>query len=150
MGASVTTVSSRVRRLWRAGVVTGFVPLLNVQRLAEVGRSPHCVVCFIDPDGRSGRTVAEIARTLADQPRVCYVFEVRNGSQLVTLASTSSAEETAGLLRDLSHVQGVAAIRSEEITQVHKEWPNHPIPSRLASAAEAALEEPGIAAVPRG
>ena len=47
VGASVTTVSSRVRALERLGVLQGFVPLVSVQRLAAVGRSPHCVVLFV-------------------------------------------------------------------------------------------------------
>ncbi len=130
--ASVTTVSSRVNRLWRSGVVTGFVPLLSVQRLADAGRSPHCVVCFVETDPRSPRAIGEIARELAGHPRVCYVFEVGNGSRLVTLASTDSARETSSLLGELARVEGVGAVHSEEIKRVHKERPNHPIPSKLA------------------
>lgn len=141
VGASVTTVSSRVGRMWRWGVVTGFVPLLNVQRLAEAGRSPHCVVCFVDPDPRSHRSVAEIARELADHPRVCYVFEVGDGSRLVTLASTDSERETASMLQELGRVTGVGRVRTEEIRRVHKERPNHPIPSR-ATVRAGALPRP--------
>lgn len=117
--------------------MTGFVPLLNVQRLADAGRSPHCVVCFVRPEPHSARPVAEIAQALADHPRVCYVFEVGNGSELVTLASTDSARETAEMLQELARVDGVGEVRSEEIKRVHKERPNHPIPAKLAASVRA-------------
>lgn len=129
VGASVTTVSTRIDRLWRSGILTGFVPLLSARRLQEVGRPPHCVVCFIRPNGGGVRGLARVADAVAEHPRVCYVFEVMPGPQLIALASTRSEAESEALVSELSRLEGVSAVRTSPIRRVHKERPNHPIPA---------------------
>ena len=127
VGASVTTVSSRVRALERLGVLQGFVPLVSVQRLAALGRSPHCVVLYIVPRHGSRDGLEEIARSAAREPNVCYLFQTAGSLELMALASSVSARATDRLIRALSGIPGVARVRPISITRVHKERPGHPV-----------------------
>ncbi len=134
VGASVTTVSSRVRALERLGVLQGFVPLVSVQRLAAVGRSPHCVVLFVAPRDRTGEGVDEVARAVAEAPSVCYLFQMAGSSELMAFASTVSERATAQLVESLSKIPGVEGVRPIYIARVHKERPGHPVGEPTPSA----------------
>ncbi len=125
VGASVTTVSSRVRALEGLGVLQGFAPLISVQRLAAIGRSPECSVLYIAP--RDGVEVARIARSVAEEPLVCYLFQLHGSAELMALASASSAAELGRLVQSLRRVPGVASVRPIPILEVHKERPGHPV-----------------------
>jgi DNA-binding Lrp family transcriptional regulator len=127
VGASVTTVSSRVRALERLGVLQGFVPLVSVQRLAALGRSPHCVVLYVVPRSGSRGGIEEIARSVAKEPSVCYLFQMAGSSELMALASSVSAQATDRLIRALTEIPGVARVRPISIARVHKERPSHPV-----------------------
>lgn len=135
VGASVTTVSSRVQGLERLGVLQGFVPLVSVQRLAAIGRSPQCSVVRILPTRSGADGLARLARRIAAAPSICYLFELSGSEELLALASTSSREETEALLRALRRVPGVARVRPTTILRVHKERPNHPVGAAPSAAA---------------
>jgi Lrp/AsnC family transcriptional regulator, leucine-responsive regulatory protein len=127
VGASVTTVSSRVRSLERLGVLQGFVPLVSVQRLALLGRSPDCVVLHIVPRDRSAEGVEGVAREVARESAVCYLFQLAGSPELMALASSVSARATERLVSDVSAIPGVQLVRPVSITHVHKERPGHPV-----------------------
>ena len=137
VGASVTTVSSRVRALERLGVLQGFVPLVSVQRLAAVGRSPHCVVLFVAPRDRTRAGVDEVARAVAEAPSVCYLFQMTGSSELMAFASTVSERATEELIDSLSRIPGVDGVRPIYIARVHKERPGHPVGEPAPSARSA-------------
>ncbi len=144
VGASVTTVSSRVRGLERLGVLQGFVPLVSVQRLAAIGRSPQCTVVYVVPASPNGHGLDRIAARIADVPSVCYLFQLAGSSELMALASTRSSAQTAALLRSLRRIPGIAEVRPIPIARVHKERPNHPV-AALAPTASAGLSRPVMA-----
>ncbi|NNN16968.1 MAG: Lrp/AsnC family transcriptional regulator [Thermoplasmata archaeon] len=138
VGASVTTVSTRVHQLSGLGVLQGFVPLVSVQRLAEVGRAPHCAVLYVEPVGDSPEAISAVAAGVALRPGVCYIFELRGSSELIVLASTATSAESTALLRALRELPGVARARALPIQRVHKERPGHPIGPPLPVAVPAA------------
>lgn len=127
VGASVTTVSSRVRTLEHLGVLQGFVPLVSVQRLSALGRSPDCTVLHIVPRDASPSGVEAVARSVAREPSVCYLFQLAGSSELMALASSVSARATGQLVRALSENAGIARVRPISIARVHKERPGHPV-----------------------
>jgi Lrp/AsnC family transcriptional regulator, leucine-responsive regulatory protein len=127
VGASVTTVSSRVRALERLGVLQGFVPLVSVQRLAALGRSPHCVVLYVVPRDRSREGIEKVAQSVAREPSVCYLFQTAGSSELMALASAVSSQAADRLIRTVSEIPGVARVRPIPIARVHKERPAHPV-----------------------
>jgi DNA-binding Lrp family transcriptional regulator len=127
VGASVTTVSSRVRALERLGVLQGFVPLVSVQRLAALGRSPHCAAVYVAPRDGSRAGIEKVARSIAREPSVCYLFEMAGSPELMALASAVSEEAARRLIHRLSQVPGVAHVRPISIARVHKERPGHPV-----------------------
>ena len=127
MGASVTTVSTRVRGLERLGVLQGFVPLVSVQRLAAIGRSPHCAVLYIAPANGSRATLDRIAARVAEESNVCYLFQLAGSRELLALASSRSPAETEDLVRTVARISGVARVRPIPILHVHKERPGHPV-----------------------
>jgi DNA-binding Lrp family transcriptional regulator len=139
VGASVTTVCSRVRALEHLGVLQGFVPLVSVQRLAALGRSPHCVVLHVAPRDHSPRGIEEVARLVAREPSVCYLFQMAGTSELMALASSASVPATDRLIRSLSEMPSVARVHPISITRVYKERPGHPVgvpdPARPATVA---------------
>ncbi len=144
VGASVTTVSSRVRNLERLGVLQGFVPLVSVQRLAAVGQSPDCAVLFILPSRSGPGELERVAQEVAQEPNVCYLFQLSGTNELMALASSHSSEETRRTIGSLSKVPGVRRVRSVPILQVHKERPRHPVASP-ALGPEPALGRPVLA-----
>lgn len=127
VGASVTTVSGRVRGLERLGVLQGFVPLISVQRLAAIGRSPDCSVLYIVPADRTHEGVERLAREVAREPSVCYLFQLAGSTELMALASSRSSTEMDALVRAISSIRGVARVRPIPILRVHKERPGHPV-----------------------
>ncbi len=137
VGASVTTVSTRVRQLSGLGVLQGFVPLVSVQRLAEVGRAPDCAVLYVHPTDAAPQAIQEVAAAIAGYPGVCYIFELHGRSELMVLASTPTAEETTDLLTAIRELPGVSRARAMGIERVHKERPGHPVgpPPALATPA---------------
>ncbi len=143
VGASVTTVSTRVRMLERTGVLQGFVPLVSVQRLAALGRSPHCVVLRIVPRPAAEGGLDGMARAIAEEPSVCYLFQMGKAPELLALASTVSPRATDRLIGAIARLPGVERVEPMPIARVHKERPNHPVgmpigapsPPRALSAA---------------
>lgn len=125
--ASVTTVSTRVRRLRRLGILTGFVPLVDAQRLQDAGRSLCCLFCHIRPVSSRPAGVARLAARVSAHPDVCYVFEVASRNELIALASTPSVEAGRELVQELARLPGVASLEAAPILRVHKERPRHPI-----------------------
>ncbi len=107
---------------------------MSVQRLAAVGRSPHCVVLFVAPRDRTGEGVDEVARAVAEAPSVCYLFQMAGSSELMAFASTVSERATAQLVESLSKIPGVEGVRPIYIARVHKERPGHPVGEPTPSA----------------
>lgn len=136
----MTTVSSRVRNLERLGILQGFVPLVSVQRLAAVGRSPDCTVLYIRLTAAGSDRIERAVREVARKPNVCYLFQLAGSSELMALASTQSARETQETVEAISKVPGVRRVRSVPILHVHKERPGHPVGApTLAPPSPAAL-----------
>ena len=127
LGASVTTVSTRVQHLVRLRVLQGFVPLVSVQRLTEIGRSPHCIMLFVRPRSRPRVDLKRVAEAVAEEPQVCYVFELAGGRELLALASTPSPGASRELVASLRRHPFVEGVRTLSIQRVHKERPNHPL-----------------------
>ena len=127
LGASVTTVSTRVRHLVRLRVLQGFVPLVSVQRLTEIGRSPSCVMLFVRPRRRPPVELKRVADAVAEEPQVCYVFELAGGQELLALASTPSPGASQALVASLRRHPFIEGVRPLAIQRVHKERPNHPL-----------------------
>lgn len=145
--ASVTTVSTRVRRLRRLGVLTGFVPLVDAQRLSDAGRTLCCLFCSIRPSNDDPTAVARLAERIGGFSEICYIFEVASHRELIALASTPSVEAGRALVARLAALKGVESLTTAPIERVHKERPRHPIPAvrfRTATPPEArALTAPG-------
>ncbi len=127
LGASVTTVSTRVRHLVRLRVLQGFVPLVSVQRLTEIGRSPSCVILFVRPRQRPPVELKRVADAVSEEPQVCYVFELAGGQELLALASTPSPESSRALVASLRRHPFIEGVRPLAIQRVHTERPNHPL-----------------------
>ena len=127
VGASVTTVSTRVRALQRSGVLQGFVPLVSVQGLAALGRSPDCVALRIVPRRLSENGREELAHSIAREPSVCYLFQLAGSHELLALASTVSAAATDRLVRAVTAIPKVDRVVPMSIARVHKERPGHPV-----------------------
>lgn len=123
----MTTVSSRVRALERLGVLQGFVPLVSVQRLAALGRSPHCMVLNVVPRDRSPHGVEEVARAVAREPSICYLFQMAGSSELMALASSVSPQAGDRLIGAVANIPGVFRVRPILVARVHKERPVHPV-----------------------
>jgi DNA-binding Lrp family transcriptional regulator len=125
--ASVTTVSTRVRRMGRLGVLQGFLPLVSVRRLSEIGRGPHCLLLLVRPrdDRPGGRD--RVARWMARCRQICYVFELSSSPELLALASTRSPAESRTLVERLRDRADVARVRPLPVSKVHKERPQHPL-----------------------
>ena len=134
----MTTVSTRVRQLSGLGVLQGFVPLVSVQRLAEVGRAPYCEVLYVEPVGASPGEISAAAAAMAACPGVCYIFELRGSSELMVLASTPTPAELAELRKAIGGLPGIAGYRAMSIQRVHKERPGHPVGSPDPMAASVA------------
>jgi DNA-binding Lrp family transcriptional regulator len=138
VGASVTTVSTRVRQLSGLGVLQGFVPLVSVQRLAEVGRAPDCAVLYVRPTDATSEGIQGVAAAIAECPGVCYIFELHGSPELMVLASTPTPDETTDLLSAIRELPGVSRARAMGIERVHKERPGHPVGPPPAFVAPAA------------
>lgn len=115
IGVSVSTVSERVNRMLKGGIIKGFTVLYDPE---DMGLDSSIAVFVRVKPGVDAQRVGEEISQLS---RVCYVYNITGEFAIFAIARFSSKGEANTLLNEISAISGVESINSAWILNTIKE-----------------------------
>lgn len=112
--ASLSTVSNRIRKLEREGVVTGYAPLLSEARLG------FDVLAVVGVKIHKGRLL-EVQRRIAKDDRVTHVYDVTGEWDSIVVVRLKSTRELDGFIKRLGSMEHVENTYTQVVLNVVKE-----------------------------
>ncbi|MEK6987670.1 MAG: Lrp/AsnC family transcriptional regulator [Candidatus Thermoplasmatota archaeon] len=114
VGASISTISNRVRKLESEGVITGYAPLIDESKigfdvLATVGVKIH-----------KGKLL-EVQRRIAKDDRVTHVYDVTGEWDSIVVVRLKSIRELDGFIKRLGSMEYVENTYTQVVLNVVKE-----------------------------
>jgi len=111
---STSTVSSRVSRLEKTGIISGYSAAINFESL---GYDLTAIVGIVVSKGKLSRTEAEIARL----PGVCAVYDVTGENDAFIVAKFRRREELSRFAKGLLSMQFVERANTHVVLSTVKE-----------------------------
>ncbi|PSN82934.1 hypothetical protein B9Q13_03110 [Candidatus Marsarchaeota G2 archaeon ECH_B_SAG-G16] len=127
LGVSVTTVSERVRKMVKSGLIKGFTTLVDPEKVGPL----YCVALYIKVN--PGFDSKSVGREVASVKGVCYVYSTVGVYHLIALGSAPTKEELTKLIADVSSIKGIADVTPSMILETIKEDPKHPVTPFVSS-----------------
>jgi len=113
LGVAIGTVSARLKRLESSGVVHGYVPLLDQQRLG------YDVLAVIGVKISRGRLL-EVQRRLGKDERVFGVYDVTGEWDSILMARFRNTRELDGFIKRLAVTENVESTYTQVVLNVVK------------------------------
>jgi len=120
LGVAIGTVSARLKRLESSGVVHGYVPLLDQQRLG------YDVLAVIGVKISRGRLL-EVQRRLGKDERVFGVYDVTGEWDSILMARFRNTRELDAFVKKLSATENVERTYTQVVLNVVKHEPRVPV-----------------------
>ena len=120
LGVSIGTVSSRVRRMEAAGVITGYAPLIEPKRLG------YDIVAVIGIKISRGKLL-EVQKRLAREERVFGVYDVTGEWDSILMARFRNTREMDAFVKKLSATENVERTYTQVVLNVVKHEPRVPV-----------------------
>lgn len=117
VGISVSTVSERIERMQKAGIIKGFTALVDPEKIGLI----HCLAAFIRI--KAGENAMHVGKEIAKIEEVCHVYNITGEYDLIVLGTSTSKEGAINLLNKISKTRGVENVNSS--------WILHPIKESL-------------------
>src|SRR5207249_1456401 len=112
--ASISTVSSRVRKLEDLGVITGYVPVLNEARLG------YDVLAVVGVKIHKGKLL-EVQRRIAKDDRVTHVYDVTGEWDSIVVVRLKNTRELDAFIKLLGWMDYVENTYTQVVLNVVKE-----------------------------
>ena len=112
--ASISTVSSRVRKLEDLGVITGYVPVLNETRLG------YDVLAVVGVKIHKGKLL-EVQRRIAKDDRVTHVYDVTGEWDSIVVVRLKNTRELDAFIKRLGSMDYVENTYTQVVLNVVKE-----------------------------
>src|SRR6266571_2234039 len=112
--ASISTVSSRVRKLEDLGVITGYVPVLNEARLG------YDVLAVVGVKIHKGKLL-EVQRRIAKDDRVTHVYDVTGEWDSIVVVRLKNTRELDAFIKRLGSMDYVENTYTQVVLNVVKE-----------------------------
>ena len=112
--ASISTVSSRVRKLEDLGVITGYVPILNEARLG------YDVLAVVGVKIHKGKLL-EVQRRIAKDDRVTHVYDVTGEWDSIVVIRLKNTRELDAFIKRLGSMEYVENTYTQVVLNVVKE-----------------------------
>jgi len=120
LGVSIGTVSSRVKRMETAGVITGYAPLIEPKRLG------YDIVAVIGIKISRGKLL-EVQKRLAREERVFGVYDVTGEWDSILMARFRNTREMDAFVKKLSATENVERTYTQVVLNVVKHEPRVPV-----------------------
>jgi len=117
---SIGTVSSRVKRMETAGVITGYAPLIEPKRLG------YDIVAVIGIKISRGKLL-EVQKRLAREERVFGVYDVTGEWDSILMARFRNTRELDAFVKKLSATENVERTYTQVVLNVVKHEPRVPV-----------------------
>lgn len=114
LGVSLSTVSHRVKRLEETGVVKGYVPVLDAQRIG------YDLVAVVGVRIAHGKLM-EVQQRIAKDPHVFGVYDVTGEWDSLILARFRDRDELNGFIKDVLGMEHVERTNTQLALNTVKE-----------------------------
>lgn len=114
VGASISTVSNRIRKLESEGVITGYAPLVDESKLG------FDVLAVVGVKIHKGKLL-EVQRRIAKDDRVTHVFDVTGEWDCILVVRLRSTRELDGFIKRLGGMEYVENTYTQVVLNVVKE-----------------------------
>ena len=121
VGASVSTVASRVEAMEKRGVIKGYTAIVDPQKL---GYEISAVITI-----RISENLLEVQRRIAQDPHVYGVYDVTGEADSVVLARFRTRGELSRFVKKILAMEEVERTITHIVLDVVKEDPRPPIES---------------------
>lgn len=114
LGIALTTVSNRVRKMEGAGIIQGYVPILNTSKL---GFELSVIIGVKIHPGR----LLEVQNRIAKNPRVVAVYDVTGEWDSMVVARFRDRQELNDFIKDLGDVPHVERTATQLVLNTVKD-----------------------------
>ena len=113
-GASVSTVSSHVRRLEAEGVIKGYAPIIDESKVG------YDILAIVGVKIHKGRLL-EVQRRIARDDRVSHVYDVTGEWDSIVVVRLKSTRELDSFIKRLGSMEHVENTYTQVVLNVVKE-----------------------------
>jgi Lrp/AsnC family transcriptional regulator for asnA, asnC and gidA len=117
LGISTSTVSQRISNLIEKGVIKSFTIELDSKKVGV----PYSFVVHIKVS--PGSNPIDVGRDISKLEEICYVYRIMGEFDLLVVGKSTSQEEAAEILNEITKIAGVAQANPSWILSIIKE--NH-------------------------
>jgi DNA-binding Lrp family transcriptional regulator len=114
LGVAIGTVSARLRRLETAGIISGYVPVLDPKRL---GYDVSAVIGIKISRGR----LLEVQRRLAKDEHIFGVYDVTGEWDSILMARFRNTKELDGFIKRLAATENVESTYTQVVLNIVKQ-----------------------------
>ncbi len=119
VGASVSTVASRVESMEREGIIRGYAAMVDPQKL---GYEITAIIAL-----RISKNLLEVQRRIARNPHVYGVYDVTGEADSIVLARFRTREELSRFVKSMLAMEEVERTITHIVLDIVKEDPRPPI-----------------------
>ncbi len=120
-GVSVTTVSERVNRMVKEGLIRSFTIIVNPEKSGPI----FCAALYIKTS--NGCDPREVGRNVSKIKGICYTYQALGLYDIIALGSAISKKDFSTMIRDVTSVDGIKEVIPSMVIDTIKEEPRHPI-----------------------
>jgi len=114
VGASISTVSNRVRKLESEGVITGYAPLIDESKIG------FDVLAIVGVKIHKGKLL-EVQRRIAKDDRVTHVYDVTGEWDSIVVVRLRNTRELDAFIKRLGSMEYVENTYTQVVLNVVKE-----------------------------
>ena len=137
VGLSAPAVVERIHKLEEAGVITGYVALLDARRLGKD------VTAFIGVSTDHPRAIAPIERAMISIEDVLECHHVTGSHTLMLKVKTSNTETLEEVIERIRSLEGVTRTETMVVLSTHAEGPRLSLTAAEGSAWREPRRAPG-------
>ncbi len=116
LNVAVGTVYNRIKKLEDGGVIKGYAPVLDYEKL---GFGLTTIIGI----KAQGRKITEIERQIAKKARAMMVYDITGEFDIIVVAKFKSREEMNSFVKWILSLDGVEKTNTSVVMQVIKEEP---------------------------
>ena len=114
VGASISTVSNRIRKLEQQGVISGYVPLIDESTLG------YDVLAVVGVKIHKGKLL-EVQRRIAKDDRVTHVYDVTGEWDSIVVVRLKNTRELDAFIKRLGSMEYIENTYTQVVLNVVKE-----------------------------
>jgi len=120
-GVSVTTVSERINRMVRSGLIRSFTIIVNPEKVSPI----FCAALFIRTENESDpKSIGEVVSAVRG---ICYTYHTVGLYNLIALGSAASKDDFSRMIQEVGSIEGIKEVIPSVVLDTIKEDPKHVI-----------------------